>query len=132
MEEESSDKFAQFEANPITLIGLDTSFKRFRSAPGAASSARQESLTCSGSLKTAKSFGRRSYSTPDATPHNPLPGGRDVSTNAAQYGSDNKLKCTKEEIERKRLEAIKKRDIERKRQEAIRKRQISSQKLSGK
>ena len=123
-----SEKGAELKPNPTAL---DNSFKRFRSAPGAASSNIQEPLGAR-FVKPAKSFGRRSYSTPDATPYKSLPGGRDVSLKIAQYGDDSKLKCTKEEIERKRLEALKKREIERKRQEAIKRRQLGSQKLSGK
>jgi len=44
------------------------------------------------------------------------------------YKADIKPKCTREEIELKRLEALKKREIERKRLEAIKRRQMNSQK----
>ena len=83
---------------------------------------------------TSRAFGRRSYSTPDtASSHNQLPGGRDVSVKMPNTGNTNvKIKCTKEEIERKRLEALKKREIERKRQEAIKKRHLNSQKYNSK
>ena len=81
--------------------------------------------------KNSRSFGRRSFSTPDtASSHNQLPGGRDVTEKMTNI--KDKAKCTKEEIENKRLEAVKKREIERKRQEAIRKRQLNSQKYNTK
>ena len=112
---------------------VDSSFKRFRSGPGNAAPTKEYS-SCSENPKTSKSFGRRSYSTPDATStHNQLPGGRDVSAKLSdQQNIGGKPKCTKEEIERKRLEAVKKREIEKKRQEAIKKRQLNSQKNSSK
>ena len=111
----------------------DSNFKRFRSGPGDAASTEQCSSS-SENPKTSKSFGRRSYSTPDATStHNQLPGGRDVSAKLSdQHNLGGKPKCTKEEIECKRLEAVKKREIEKKRQDAIKKRQLNSQKNSSK
>lgn len=112
-------------ANPTAQ---DTSYKRFKSAPCPDLSKEKISNDAS------RSFGRRSYSTPDtASSHNQLPGGRDVSVKLLNTGNTNdKPKCTKEEIERKRLEAFKKREIERKRQEAIKKRQLNSQKFNTK
>ena len=115
----------------VMPVVSDNINKRFKSAPGAAASTEGYS-TCYENPKTSKSFGRRSYSTPDTTStHNQLPGGRDVSVKLSdQHNIDIKPKCTKEEVERKRLDAFKKREIERKRQEAIKKRQLNSQKNS--
>ena len=111
--------------NPALIS--DNNFKRFKSAPGAAV---QEKYSKSNStFSKTKSFGQRSYSTPDASNSNKLPGGRDLSIKLSQEdNAASKPRCTKEEIEHKRLEALKKREIERKRQEAIRIRQLNSQK----
>ena len=129
MRDKRLENKSKLELESVIPLVVDNSYKRFRSAPGAAASTEQQSKSSEYS-KASKSFGRRSYSTPDATPtHNQLPGGRDVSVKLSdQHNMDGKPKCTKEEIERKRLEAVKKREIERKRQEAIKKRQINSQK----
>ena len=111
--------------NPALIS--DNNFKRFKSAPGAAV---QEKYSKSNStFSKTKSFGQRSYSTPDASNSNKLPGGRDLSIKLSQEdNAASKPRCTKAEIEHKRLEALKKREIERKRQEAIRIRQLNSQK----
>ena len=112
----------------------DIGTKRFKSGQEVSTS-NEQTLIGSENSKKLKSFGRRSYSTPDTTSsNNQLPGGRDISVKLSeQRNIESKPKCTREEIERKRLEAIeraKKREIERKRQEAIKKRQINSQKNS--
>ena len=106
----------------------DHGFKRFRSAPDAAKPPPT-------GARTERSLGRRSYSTPDAVlPSNQLPGGRHLVAKVSQEilpGGTKPTRCTKEEIERKRIEAIKKREIERKRNEAIKRRELNSQKSSG-
>ena len=107
--------------------GSNSYFKRFKSASGVSNI--QQNINESKDKKTS-TFGRRSYSTPDAASHNQLPGGRDMSVKLSN--AENKPKCSSEEIERKRLEAVKKREIERKRQEAIKRRQLNSQKLQTK
>ena len=105
----------------------DTNFKRFKSAPGAA--VQEKCNKSNSTFSKTKSFGQRSYSTPDASNSNKLPGGRDLSVKLSQENYvASKPRCTKEEIEHKRLEALKKREIERKRQEAIRIRLLNSQK----
>ena len=111
----------------------DTNYKRFKSAP-CPDLSKEKNLNDIPCSSTSRSFGRRSYSTPDtASSHNQLPGGRDVSEKLSSTGNTNdKPKCTKEEIENKRLEALKKRKIEQKRQEAIKKRQLNSQKYNTK
>ena len=111
----------------------DSNNKRFKSAPCSNISTEKNinDIPCS---STSRTFGRRSYSTPDtASSHNQLPGGRDVSLKLSNMcNTNNKPKCTKEEIQHKKLEALKKREIERKRQEAIKKRQLNSQKYNTK
>jgi len=122
-----------FEKHSALSMAQDTNYKRFKSAPCPALS-KEKNLNHIPYSNTSRSFGRRSYSTPDtASSHNQLPGGRDLSVKLSNTGDTNdKPKCTKEEIEHKRLEALKKREIERKRQEAIKKRQLNSQKYNTK
>ena len=109
-------------------LDSDIYFKRFKSASGPPT--QLQSTQASENKEKKSSFGRRSYSTPDASlSHNQLPGGRHASVNISETSRlDHKPKCTREEIELKRLEAVKKREIERKRQEAIKRRQLNSQK----
>ena len=109
-------------------LDSDSYFKRFKSASGPPT--QLQSTQASENKEKKSSFGRRSYSTPDASlSHNQLPGGRHASVNISETSRlDHKPKCTREEIELKRLEAVKKREIERKRQEAIKRRQLNSQK----
>merc|ERR1712203_859007 len=105
----------------------DSYFKRFKSASGPPT--QLQSTIVSDNKEKKSSFGRRSYSTPDASSHDQLPGGRHTLDDLSKlHKTDHKSKCTREEIELKRLEAIKKREIERKRQEAIKRRQLNSQK----
>lgn len=106
----------------------DSYFKRFKSASGPPT--QLQSTIVSDNKEKKSSFGRRSYSTPDASlSHDQLPGGRHTLVDLSKlHKTDHKSKCTREEIELKRLEAIKKREIERKRQEAIKRRQLNSQK----
>ena len=126
-----------FVKNSAVYMEQDSNNKRFKSAPCPDLS---KEIYANGIpySSTSRAFGRRSYSTPDtASSHNQLPGGRDLSVKMPNTGNTNdKTKCTKEEIENKRLEALKKirekREIERKRQEAIKKRQLNSQKYNSK
>ena len=117
------------DSNSLQPAESDSYFKRFKSASGI--STVQQSFNGANKQKTS-SLNRRSFSTPDASSSsNQLPGGRDTSIKlSGTYKTDDKPKCTREEIEMKRLEAVKKREIERKRQEAIKRRQLNSQKPS--
>ena len=116
------------ETKIIKSSESDSNFKRFKSASGPPT--QLQSTQVSENKEKKSSFGRRSYSTPDASlSHNQLPGGKHASVDISKmHKTDHKPKCTREEIELKRLEAVKKREIEKRRQEAIKRRQLNSQK----